>query len=147
MLACGDDGFKVLRVKKRRRGYDDGVDFLGGGDFVGSIRPNKELRGIDSAEAFGLLEPVEVGPSGVELILKHVGERHDTRSAGLHQIASVFGAAPAAAEQADADGGVGVRAANKRGLDKHQTGGGSRAADKPAAVESVGGVVSLIGVV
>src|SRR6516162_10458463 len=64
---------------------------------------------------------------------------------GVHQIAGVFAAAPAAAEQANANGGISVRAADQLGLNKHQSGGSSRAADKSAAVEMVGGVL-LIGV-
>src|SRR5256884_7539530 len=144
VLACGHDSFQVLRMKIRRRGDDNGVDFPGSGDFVESVWTDKALRGIDGGEAFRLLKLVEVGARGVELILKHVGERHNTRSAGVHQIGGVYGAAPAAAEQANANGGISVRAADELGLDKHQSGGGRGAADESAAVGVVAGGLLLV---
>src|SRR5215472_18652283 len=93
----------MLRMKIRRRGDDDGIHFFGGSNFVKGIRAEEELLGVDGAIAFGLLQLVEVSAGGIELVLKQVCERDDTRAAGVDQIRGVFGAAPAATEQPHAD--------------------------------------------
>src|SRR5207247_9409696 len=87
---------------------------------------------------------VKLRPHALQLTLKHIAHPHNTRSADVHQIGGVYGAAPAAAEQANANGGISVRAADELGLDKHQSGGGRGAADESAAVEFVAGVLLLI---
>ncbi len=131
-------------MKVRRRGNDDGVDFLGGGNFVEGVRADEKLRGIDSAKAFGLLELVKVGASGVELVLKHVGKRDHARPSSVDEIRGVLGAASAAAKHAHADGGVRGGTANQGRLDEHEAGGGRGRADEFTAVEFVCGVLTLI---
>src|SRR5437588_492071 len=143
VLAGGDDGLHVLRMKVRRRGDDDRIDFLRSGNFVESVRADEELRRVNGTEAFGLLELVEIGVSRIELVLKQIGERHDPCAAGVDQIRGIFGAAPAAAQQSNAYGGIGGGATHEFGLDEHQPGRGHGGADEFAAVELVGGVNRL----
>src|SRR5215470_10930198 len=49
VLARRDDGFEVLRMKIRRRGDDDGVDFFGGSNFAESVGADEQLRSVDGA--------------------------------------------------------------------------------------------------
>ena len=144
VLAGSNDRFEVLRMKIRRCGNDNSVDSLGNGNFVKCVRADEELRAVNRAVAFGLLEFVKVGVSSVELVLKQIRKRHNARAAGVDQICSVFRAPPAAAEQADANRGVRVRAANQFRLNEHQAGRGGGYANEFAAVEFVGGVRLLV---
>src|SRR5215472_12324773 len=135
VLGPSDSGLEVLRMKIRGRSDNDRVDFFGGGDFVKSVRANKELRRVDGAEALSLLYLVELCPSGVKLVLKHVGESDDARAAGIDKIRGILGAAPAAAKQANANRGVGCGATDEFRFDEKEAGGGCGGADELAAVE------------
>src|SRR5215472_16666468 len=147
VLGPSDSGLEVLRMKIRGRSDNDRVDFFGGGDFVKSVRANKELRRVDGAEALSPLYPVEVCASGVELIRKHIRERDDACSAGVDQIRGVLSAAPTTAKQAYANDGVGCGGAHQLRLDEHQPGRSSGCSDKLAAVEFIRGVSSLYCIV
>src|SRR5215472_19119481 len=147
VLGGRDDGFEVLRMKIRRSGNDDGVDVFGGSNFVESVGADEELRGINRAEAFGLLQLVEIGVGGIELVLKHVGKRDNPRTAGVNEIGGVLRAAAAAAEQAYTDCGVGRCSADKIRIYEHEASGGSGRAYEFATVEVVGGVCWMFCIV
>src|SRR5712692_2353660 len=99
------------------------------------MRTHKELPRVERRVPFRLLHLIEVCVCGIELVLKQVGQRNDTSAAGVHQIPRVLRAAPATAEQADADGGIRVRAMYQGWLDEHGRGGGGRDAQEPAPVD------------
>ena len=119
MLTRSNGAFQVLRMIVGRRGDNDGIDFLGVRELLVSVGAEKKLRRVDGGVAFGLLELIEVGPCGIELIAEEVGQRDHARIARIDEIGRVFRAASAAAEQADPHSGVGRSAANQRRLDEH----------------------------
>ena len=86
-----------------------------------------------AASGLAIKPTMELG--SVELVWKQVSQRHDTSAAGVHQIRRVFRSAPTAAEQADADGGIRVRAMHQCGLDEHGRGGGRRNTHERAPVD------------
>src|SRR5579863_872722 len=110
-------------MEKGRSGDDDGVHFLGRDNFLKGVRAGEELRRVHNRKVLGLQELVEVSAGGVKLVLEEIGEGDDT-GAGVKKIGGVFCAAAAAAEQSDADGRVGLRAAHQRWVDDHEAGGG-----------------------
>ena len=137
VLAGGNDSFEMVRMKIGWRGNYHRVQFLGRRDLLVSVGPNKELRCAQRRIAFRLLNLVEVRPRLVELVLKHVSQGDDASATGVNEVRRVLGAAPAAAEQANADRGVGGRAAHQLRLDQQDAGSGRSGPDEFSAVEFV----------
>src|SRR3989442_12652362 len=125
----------MLRMDVGWRRDEQRVHLLRGGDLLVGARTDKKLPRIQSRIAFRLLNLIETCMGSVELVLKQVGQRNDTSGAGVHQIRRVFRSAPTAAEQADGDGGIRVRAMHQGGLDEHCRGGGSRRTQERTAVD------------
>ncbi len=129
VLAGGYDGFKMLRMKVRRRGDDDGVDFLRVRDLLVCVGAEKKLRRVNVRIVFDPLELIEMRMGHIKLIAEEVSQRDHARVAGIDQVCGVFRAASPTAQQTNAHCGVGRRAVNERRLDEHHAccgGGGSQ---------------------
>ena len=71
----------------------------------------------------------------IQLILEHVGQRHDSGVAGIHKVRGIFRSSPAAAEQTHTHGGIRSRAAHQLRLDQHRPGRSRRHADEFPTVQ------------
>ena len=136
VLAGVDRSFQMPGMIIRWSGDDNGVQFLGGNDFLVSIGAGEKLRGVNRCVPLGFLDFVEVRACSVELVAKQVAQGDHAR-AGVDQIRCVFSAARAATQQTHADRGVGGRAVDQLGLNEHHACGGGRQADKFAAIHLV----------
>ena len=142
MLAGGDGGLEVIRMEVGRRRDVDGVDVLAREQLLVGLEALEHVGGIDEGLAELLRERAELSRrSSSMLSWKMSPIAVTTRARVLQERRGDGGAATAAAEQAEADGRVGLRAEDGAGFQDREPGrGGGRQPDELAAADL--GVVS-----
>ena len=105
VLAGGDDGFKMRRMKIRRRRDDDRVHFFRRGDLLVGLRAFEHLRSVNARVPFRLPQLVEVLLGRLELVLEEVSESHDPRRVRVDEVSRIGVAAPAASQEPHPDCG------------------------------------------
>ncbi len=128
---------EMLDVEPGRRGNLDGVDRFGSGEFFEGMGAAKHQAGVDGGHAERGVDLVEVRFGGGELIGKQVGKGHDAGGRVLRKGCRHGGATAAAAEQSDADCGVGFVAESRARAEDHDA-GCSRTADEFSSIHDVG---------
>ena len=125
VLAGSDRGLQVLHVEKRRRGDLNEIDVGRGGELLEGVRAMEEQLAVDGLAAKSGVELVEMSAAQREFIGKDVGQRHNLGGSAVGEGSGDGGAAIATAEQAKANGGVGLVAEGGAWLEQKQATCGS----------------------
>ncbi len=145
VLARGDGRLEVHRVEVGRRRDVEGVHVLAGEELLVRLRPAEEARRVDRGlpELRGhLVEPLL---ARLQVVLEHVPDRRQDGARVLQERAHDVAAPPPAAEQAEPDGRVGLRAPDEARLQDRDAGGGRATptnSRRPTRV-SFGSVISI----
>ncbi len=135
VLARGERGLGVQRVEPGRARDVDRVHVLAGEEGLVGPQPLPGVAGGDRGLAGGGRRLVEPLLPGLEVVGEEVRDRGDDGARVLDEAARDAEPAPPAAEQAEADGRVRLRAEDEARLEDGDAGGGRGHPDELAAAD------------